>query len=284
MNLFKRFFDLLLFGNIYVAAGAVCLVQSTRIQLGYTDHLIHYSLLVFFATIFIYNFQRIFYKPEKDISLHSIRRKWIFSNQLSIKILAGLGLTGVAITFFYNDPFILLYLSPLFLLSIAYFIPFIKLRQHPWFKLLTLVIVWTMVTALVPVLLGPIELFAKENLLHILIRFAFMMAICIPFDIRDLEIDKADKVSTLPQVMGVERTRWIAVVFMFLYIFLIIPEYLLGMFNIPVCIALFLSAFINTILVFMSSPSRNEYFYVAVLDGTMILQGALLILASEISF
>lgn len=280
MNTLKRFLDLILFGNIYVAAGAFCLIQSTRIQLGLNDDLLFYSLLIFFATLFVYNLQRIFYKVQKDNSLHSIRRQWIFQNQFTVKLICALGLLGVVITFFYNEPRIIFYLAPLLLLSLAYFFPAVKLRKNAWFKLLTLVIVWTTVTAVVPILLGPIELFTGENIFHIFVRFTFMMAICIPFDIRDVDIDKADKVSTVPQLIGIDRTRRMAVAFIFIYLLLIIAEYGLGMFGLRVCIALLLSAFINAMLLFMTNRSRGEYFYVLGLDGTMILQGVFLLLAS----
>jgi 4-hydroxybenzoate polyprenyltransferase len=276
LTFLKKISDLILFGNIWIAFGTVCLIQSSLIQLGYSSQLIPYSLLSFFATLFVYNFQRVFYKPQEDISLHSSRRKWIFQNQLLIKILSAIGFLGVGITFFYNDPKIIFYLSPLLILSLAYFLPFVKLRKSPWFKLLTLVIVWTMVTAVVPILLNDSEPFTKNSLLHIVVRFCFMMAICIPFDIRDLAIDAADNVSTLPHLFGENKTRNIAVAFMFIYVLLIIPEYTSGMLNIKIFITLLISALVNGILVFMSSSKRSEYFYVAGIDGTMILQGVML--------
>jgi 4-hydroxybenzoate polyprenyltransferase len=276
LTFLKKISDLILFGNIWIAFGTVCLIQSSLIQLGYSSQLIPYSLLSFFATLFVYNFQRVFYKPQEDIRLHSSRRKWIFQNQLLIKILSAIGFLGVGITFFYNDPKIIFYLSPLLILSLAYFLPFVKLRKSPWFKLLTLVIVWTMVTAVVPILLNDSEPFTKNSLLHIVVRFCFMMAICIPFDIRDLAIDAADNVSTLPHLFGENKTRNIAVAFMFIYVLLIIPEYTSGMLNIKIFITLLISALVNGILVFMSSSKRSEYFYVAGIDGTMILQGVML--------
>lgn len=260
---------------MYVALGAVCLVQSSVIQVQLTDHLLSYSLLVFFATLFVYNFQRIFYKSPSENNPSSIRRNWIFNNKTSIKLLSLIGFIGVSITFFFNDHKILLYLSPLLILSLVYFLPFIKLRKNPWLKLLTLVLVWTMATAVVPILLTGTEHFTRNDLLHILVRFCFMMAICIPFDIRDLEIDKADSVSTLPLLLSENTARWLAFGFMLLYIFLIVPEYIFGMINLKVFIALLLSAVLNAMLVLMSNSKRNEYFYVAGIDGTMILQGVL---------
>lgn len=271
--------NFLLFGNIYVALAAVCLIQSTNIQLQHEGYLTAYSSLVFFATIFIYNFQRFFYKPQKDITLNSIRRKWIFENQTSVKLLTIIGLFGVIFTFFFNDFNIVFYLSPLLILSLAYFFPFIKLRKSPLFKLLTLVIVWTMVTAVVPVLLSDTDPFTKKNVLHMAIRFCFMMAICIPFDIRDLHVDSADNVSTLPHIIGEKNAKWLAFGFMLAYTILIILVYTMGMLNIKIFIALMISALINSMLVLMSNSKRGEYFYVALIDGTMILQGLALLIA-----
>lgn len=282
MKFLKQFSDFILFGNIYVAFGAVCLTQSTLIQIASTNHLVDYSLLVFFSTLFVYNLQRIFYKSQKDVSLHSIRRKWIFKNQVSIKLLAFSGLLGVIITFFYNNIKVAFYLSPLLILSLAYFLPWIKLRKSPWFKLLTLVLVWTIVTSVVPILLGSSEVITKYHLLHIAVRFVFMMAICIPFDIRDLLVDAADNVSTIPHLMGENKTRWFATSWMLVYIFLIILEFSSGMVNSNIFYALLFSALINAVIVFMSNSKRSEYFYVAGIDGTMILQGVLLLLAESL--
>lgn len=275
--LIRRFLNFLLFGNVYVALGALCLVQSTVIQLQLSSHLFAYSLLVFFSTLFVYNFQRVFYVQQQNKALHSIRRMWIFEHPALIKLLAFIGFAGVAITFLYIDFHLILYLSPLLLLSLAYFAPFIKIRKHAFFKLLTLVIVWTMVTAIVPIHLAHLNILDTKNLLHILIRFCFMCAICIPFDLRDLKIDKADNVSTLPQLLGETPTRILAFAFMILYNVLIVIAYGLHFMPSLVFIVLLISALINTVLVWMSNSQRSEYFYVAGIDGTMILQGLLLI-------
>lgn len=277
MNFLKRVFDFILFGNIYVAFGAVCLIQSTAIQIKQQEQLVPYSFLVFFATLFVYNFQRVFYKKSHDGSLNSIRRIWIFKNQLTIKILIAIGFLGSIVTFFLNDLLILLYLLPLLVLSIIYFAPFVKLRNSPWLKLLTLVFVWTMVTAVMPCLMSRFGL-TGNNVLHIFVRCFFMIAICIPFDIRDLRIDKADAVSTIPHLIGEDKARLLAFGSMVLYMILIITEYTEDMISFEVFIALQISAVINSVLVLKSTSRRSEYFYVAGIDGTMIIQGVVLML------
>lgn len=280
MHFLKRLFDFVLFGNIYVALGTVCLVQSTSIQLGLNDHLFFYSALAFFATLFIYNLQRLFYSFQKDSTLLSIRRKWIFENQLSTKTLSALGFTGVIITFYFNDYKIVFYLLPLLILSIAYFLPFIKLRKNPWFKLFTLAIVWTTVTVIIPSVLCNIDLFSINFILHFFVRLTFIIAICIPFDIRDMKIDKAENIFTIPQRFGENKARWTAFGFMLLNILLIAGEFISEMFTVKIFIALMITAIINAAIVFMSSSKRSEYFYTALLDGTMILQGVLIMLAA----
>jgi 4-hydroxybenzoate polyprenyltransferase len=276
---FKRFFDFLLFGNIYVAIGTVCLIQSSVILTGAADHLIWYSMLSFSATLFIYNLQRIFYTVQKDNSLLSKRRKWISENQFWVKSLCITGLAGVAATFFLNDHRIIFYLSPLLLLSIAYFLPAIKLRQNILFKLLTLAFVWTTVTAIIPTILNHGADFSTNDALHFFSRFIFMIAICIPFDIRDLKIDQAENISTLTHKFGEQNTRMIALGCMFIYFALIVTGFMRGMFPEKTGIALMTSAIINAVLVFMSNSKRGEYFYIVLIDGTMILQGIALMIA-----
>lgn len=277
MLLLKQLINIVLFGNIYIALGTVCLIQSTLIQIGQTDHFPAYSALSFFATLFVYNFQRIFYKAPKG-KPGSVRRAWISEHQLLIRSLAAIGFTGAGISFFFNDYKILLYLVPLLALCILYFAPFIRLRKNPWLKLLTLVGVWTMVTAVVPVLLANTA-FSQNIVLHIIVRFVFMIAICIPFDIRDLQLDKEDAVITIPHLIGEKNAKWLAFACMVVYGILILLEFGLQMINFRVMVALITCTVISAVIVLMSSTKRSEYFYVAGIDGTMLIQGGLVLLA-----
>lgn len=186
---------------------------------------------------------------------------------------------GVGITFFFNDYKIMFYLSPLLLLSLAYFIPRIKLRKSAGFKLFTLATVWVLTTAMVPLLLAhaPVDF---KFILHLSTRFCFMLAICIPFDIRDVGIDAAENVNTLPLQLGEKQTRNLALVFTLVYVFLLAIEYLKQIITFPHLFALLIAAAATFLLVLFSSSKRSEYYYVAGIDGTMILQGVLLAFVS----
>jgi 4-hydroxybenzoate polyprenyltransferase len=275
--LLKRIFDYVLFSNVFIALGAVSLTYSSITQLQLNTSNKTYLMLVFFATLFIYNFQRLFYK--RNHTNNSIRRIWINKNQQLVKLHAALGFVGTCITFLYCDYNLLFYLSPLLLLSIAYFTPFIKLRKYPLLKLLTLVLVWTMVTATIPLLLAN-EPINASHLLHITERFLFLTAICIPFDIRDLKIDKEDNIQTLPHILGESTATRIGLLCLCISGILILMESVGDSITIKTFVALILSTLVTAILIAATSSKRNEYFYVAGIDGTMLIQGVLILMAS----
>ena len=106
-----------------------------------------------------------------------------------------------------------------------------------------------------------------------------MIAICIPFDIRDLKIDQTENISTLAHKFGEKNTRMIALGCMYIYITLIVAGCMRGIFPEKTGIAFMISAIIAAILVFMTNSKREEYFYVVLIDGTMILQGIALMIA-----
>ena len=279
----KRFVDFLLFGNIYVAFGAFCLVQSTAHQLSFGSSSLPYSFLCFFATLFVYNLQRIFYRPPSSLPTSSIRRRWIANHQTTIKSLTLIGFTGTLLCFFSVDVRIIFYLSPLLALSLAYFLPFITLRKSSIFKLITLTTVWTIATALVPILISTVSFFhpitTQQLVIHVLLRFSFMMSICIPFDIRDLAIDRAENTSTLPQLIGQHKTIAIAAAFNLFYTLVLFIQFITHAIALSVFIALLTTSILTLLLIVKCNTHRSEYYFVAAIDGTMILQGILIMLS-----
>jgi len=198
---------------------------------------------------------------------------------MTIKLLTLMGFSGMCISFFFNDFRILFYLSPLFILSLSYFISALMLLKNACFILFTLVVVWTMTTAIVPQLLSGSSI-NTAFIIHVLTRFSFMLAICIPFDIRDMGIDKAENVSTLPLQYGENATRNLALVFTIIYSVFIVTEYFTSVISLSVLWGLLLSATATLIFIVFCNSKRSEYYFVAGIDGTMILQGAILIVGS----
>lgn len=270
----KKFFDFLLFGNFIVSIGCASLVYSTAIQLKLNLEF-SYILLTFFSTLFIYNIQRVFYKTSKNNSLNSVRRKWIFNNQFYVKVLSIIGIIGITASLFINKIEVLFYLLPLCALSLAYFVPIINFRKNALLKLFTLVLVWTLATSLIPILLDQTK-FSIIHIVHILSRFCFMMAICLPFDLRDIEIDQSQNIKTIPHFIGEKKTKILSVVFIIIYGLLNYFQYYFLNISINTFLCLVFVFIFSLILLLFSSSNKKEYFFVGAIDGLMILEGLLL--------
>lgn len=269
MNYIKRFIDFLLFGNIYIALGAFLLSQCTIIEL-HLNAPFSYSILVFFSTLFIYNLQRIFYKTPINSEPISVRRKWIFENQKTIIALTVIGLIGTSVSLFYCDTKVILYLSPLGILSIGYFFPSVQLRKFALLKIFILVSVWTATCYIVPILLSA-NTYTSLYSFYTLSGFCFMVAICLPFDNRDIQIDKKENTLTFSILIGPSNVNISAFVFAITSFLLI----LFCDFSITI-LSVNLIVFLSCIFfILKNNKPRNEYYYIAGIDGILILKGIL---------
>lgn len=278
------FIQFFLFGNIYISLGTVAITCATlhQFDLDISANK-NYLGLIFYSTVFIYNIQRYFYPTPLPNANISTRRKWIKNNQKSILALLILSVVG-GFYFFLQQAssqlFILL--APLFVMSILYF-SLAQLRKTPLTKLVTLAIVWLITTAVIPLIINKIEILSLKSILHIIERFCFMLAICIPFDIRDLATDKADSTITLPQEIGEKAAINSSLILISLHILIIV---ILALFKANTMLhstAIITAGLISLYLISKTNYNRSEYFYVAGIDGTLILQGLIVSLTSYYS-
>jgi 4-hydroxybenzoate polyprenyltransferase len=100
-------------------------------------------------------------------------------------------------------------------------------------------------------------------------RFLFIVAITIPFDIRDLFQDKQNELKTIPVIIGEKKSLGLCQFFLASHLFLLYA--FIGKLDANFW-ALALSVFISGWLIFKSRWEKNEYYYFLLLDGTMILQ------------
>ena len=101
--------------------------------------------------------------------------------------------------------------------------------------------------------------------------FLFILAITLPFDIRDLRYDLAANVKTIPAKIGVKKT--IVLAELLLVVFMILKYYQLNLNHISYeqFTATSIAFFITAILIAFSSPKRPELFFSGLIEGTMIL-------------
>ena len=214
MQVLKRSFAFYVFGNIHVALAAYCLTKISFLQFEISNQFL--ANFVFFSTIVSYNMIRLFQLNE----INSMMAIWIRSNKTPLIILNGVAVI-FCIYYLFNFKFVqILVLLPLLLATVFYAIPYRKkfsgLRNIPGLKLFLIAITWTGLTLCLPIFSADMQ-YSSQVYVLVAQRFLFIFAITIPFDIRDAQFDLPE-LNTLPQVIGVEKSKIIAVVAIFLVI------------------------------------------------------------------
>ena len=152
-----------------------------------------------------------------------------------------------------------------------------RLKEYGILKILTLSLLWTLVTVWFPVNLMPYEpglfwlVFAK--------RFLFMFVLCLLFDMRDTDIDHETGIKTFPVRYGIRNSYYLS--YFILIIFLILsfiqyyywghPEFLFAM---------IISAVVTFIVIQITKKYQSDFIFLAGIDGMMLLQALLVYLFS----
>ena len=207
MQVLKRSFEFYVFGNIHVAVAAYCLTKISFLQFDINNQPL--ANFVFFSTMLSYNFIRMFQVDR----LNSMTAVWIKANKKALIVLNSLAFIGSGYYLLRFRLVEIFALFPFVLATLFYVFPFKNkvsgLRNVPGLKLFLISITWTGLTLYLP--LFSAEFQNSEQLYASMAqRFLFIFAITIPFDIRDAKFDLPG-LNTIPQVLGVNRSKMIAI-------------------------------------------------------------------------
>lgn len=201
MNVLKNLFDLYIKGSIHVSLAVVAFSAVTGFLL---EREVNPDLLIFifFGTITGYNF-------IKYAGIAKFRHSSLSANLRHIQIFSLFCFIGL-IWYAFRVPEPVLWTA--FLLgglNLLYGLPLfedkITLRNITGLKIFVIAMVWTGVTVWLPVLDSMAKISAETVILTIQ-RFLFVIALTLPFDIRDVHFD-TEELGTIPQLFGVEQTR-----------------------------------------------------------------------------
>jgi hypothetical protein len=222
----KILIDFFVESNIWVAISVVALLRITNIYFEIVSNGF-LQVFVFTSVIFGYNFIKHFTTQyllgiKLFMSNHSISFLFKCFNKLKNekKIILIINTLSIIISFvfFFKLKSItqLLIVIPL-LLSIFYTISFGNktLRNIEGLKIYVVGITWSIVTVLLPIKEFDLE-FSEEVYLVFLQRFLFIIALILPFEIRDLSLDSM-KLKTVPQKIGTQKTKIYGFVLLLLF-------------------------------------------------------------------
>ncbi len=274
-GLLEKFINLILFGNFWIAACAVAMTWQTELLLFEKVEVNILTYFVFFSTLFLYAIHRIVGLVKVKPFLEKYRYSIIYHFRNHIKVYAFLGGAGALYCFFYLSFANQLLLVVPAILSLGYVLPFVKgdkrLRDFDYIKIFLVAVVWGVITVLMPILERTTEL-TIAHLLILLERMFFIFAITLPFDIRDLKIDAHIDVKTIPSMIGIDKTKKMALVCLILVFALAGLNLYLDTYQTGHLIAIAISCFSTLLFINYSDKTDADYFFTGLMDGTMILQ------------
>ena len=268
MNWLKSVFNFYIYSSIHVALAVFSMTYVSLLEFSLpTD----WSLLffVFFSTITGYNFVKfygiakfhhrslsVWLRITQVFSLVCFLLMIFFATQLELKTLFYIGGFAV-VTFLYAIPF----------LPNRFFMDRKRnLRNIGGLKVYVIGLVWGGVTVLLPIL-DSNETFDMDVWITAMQRFALVMMLMLPFEIRDLRYDSL-KLATIPQKIGVKNTKIIG--FLLGMVFLLL-EFLKNELSLKIIVLTFAVTLITLIFIVFSNKSRSDYYSAFWVESVPIL-------------
>jgi 4-hydroxybenzoate polyprenyltransferase len=277
MSFLRKTVDFLVYSNLFIAGCAVLMLQQSSWLLLDMPAGNYLTGFVFFSTICSYSFH--WYLTSSSV-LPSVRVQWTRRFHYFHLALFLIGLAGAAVFFYYLLP----HWHWLAIAAVATFLYSAPKIPHPWFRALRKVafgktiflsFVWMYVTTILPVVIADKE-WTPAVTLFAIGRFFLIYAICILFDYRDRQDDKAAGIRSLITYFNEKGIRLIfafsLVVFGVATLWLLSYNYTIGTVAI-----LLLPGIITACLYNFAIRHFSDMFYYMVLDGLMALSAFIML-------
>ena len=233
-----------------------------------------YGAFVFFGTFSVYNLQRIF-KVSQAAKL-TPWLAWVKDNRNLIIVISALSCGATVISLWLIHPNQGLSLAVLAIAGVfgLFYVVRIKgrnLRAIPFFKIHAISITWSLLIAVFPLINeGDLDMVLPVFLAH----YIYTLAVTIPFDIRDLKYDDISY-KTIPQMLGVNGAKWLALLFLAGYIVLmysVYPELIFSPWFWTVML-------VTAGLVMAVNEKVSDWYCAGLIDGSIGLLGLVYLLA-----
>lgn len=277
------FIRFIIHSNIFIALAAAGLTFQTQIELGLDLSLKPYLFLVFFATLFDYNLHRlntmVFY-PE---SLKENKYKWLRENKSLFLFIVFISVSGFILSLLFAKKEVLLMLIPFAGLTLFYTVPFYKtkgrtykLRDLPYLKIFLISGIWAGITTLLPLAETDVDMSSIEMLNIFIIRFLFIFALSIPFDIRDSETDFRNGLLTFAHIGKGNTGLSIACILICLMSLIAFVKYM-NLAELHLATAYFISGIISLIILKSKRLQSKPFYHHGFVDGAILIQTALIV-------
>lgn len=274
------------YSNFNIATAALCYSLTTYYILEIKVVDVALVVLIFCATLANYIFHRVF-----PIYLHSYKKhpnkifQWSIDHLHFLSISFFVAFVLLIFTFFkikVQTQFCLIVLA---IITLLYSTPIIKstkirkrLRDVAYIKILLIAFTWALVCGSLPLIQSSEQFMLSQHVAVFFEKFFYIIAITIPFDIRDMEHDKSTDVKTIPIKIGIGNSILFA-------LFCLVVSYVILLSvsnNISLQIAYLFTYAVTAYYILESSIKIDNFFYLFYMDGLMILLFFLVVLFATI--
>lgn len=278
----KAFFypvlDLFIYGSINISIAAACINLEAFYFLKVQPDWV-YIIFIFFSTMVIYSLHKII--GIRMIDQRSITKRFRIVKKYRWHMLLYAGISTMICLFLLAkmDVATILLLLPVGMISILYVTPLLKskrIRDFNFVKIFVIAFVWMYLSVVIPVATNQIQ-FSGAIFFLAMEKFIFILAITIPFDVRDLQVDQYKNIKTLATKLGTEKAYRLSYILMAAaWISAIVYSVLLELGSGQIVLFTLVYSFIIWLLYFTKSKS-SDYYFSGVLDGAIFLRSFILI-------
>ncbi len=272
MNPLKNLFAFYINSSIHVALAVTALTAISALHFGFSPDP-YLLFFIFFGTVTAYNF-------IKFAGIAKLHHRSLTANLKVIQVFSFFSFIALVYFVFHVKPEILLISGVFGVLTLFYALPFYgerNLRTIGGIKIYIIAIIWGGVTVFCPVRNVGMEV-TGDVLLEFMQRVLLVLVLLIPFEIRDLKYDNA-ALKTLPQNIGVKKTKLLGLV---LLVLIIVLEYFKSSMTNVSLGALVLMALIAVWFVLKSKEDQSRYFSSFWVEGIPILWLGILLLLKNV--
>lgn len=267
----------IVYSNLWIAIGEVAMCQTGYLLLGESLHWDALTLLIFVATWSVYLLIRLAAKNRISHYTPDDRWNFFFRYYRLMAVAVALGFIAIGILFFFLPRQVQLALVIPGLISILYGLPLlakrVRLRDISIIKIFLIAGVWACTSSVLPAANAGIALASGEVVALFIGQFCFILAITLPFDIKDLDIDAISKVRTIPYYLGKELSYTLSFVLLVAAAGILQYHQTVIMHQSPGAgVPVGVSMFIAGLLIHASRKEAGNMIYFFAIDGCMLLQ------------
>ncbi|MFN3403817.1 MAG: UbiA family prenyltransferase [Cytophagaceae bacterium] len=269
----KSVLDFVLYSSIVLSICAAGLTFSTYLILdlipGFETILL--CTIAFSGTFLIYNIPVWLQEEEcqEFYGIISFRAIKIIFGILSLLLIFCASLLPSKVLLFLLH---VLIIALIYVLTGLRSVRFLNVRKVPFLKIFLLTYAWGATTVFMPVLWHNLNIFSSGVLMLFFERFLIILALAIPFDIRDRQSDEEAGILTIPVILGTERAKDVSLVILTILIVVTVIHYGAG----PVLSSRLITISLAVAAISYVHEGLSKKYYLIFIDGIMLVQVAVL--------